>query len=396
MNAILPPRIEYRPVALSNARVALLQVSIWPTRRSMLEHISDHVGHLRVLISTASEPDRPWSLARGRLDVVTQKTISLISHWRSSLGHRSKQYVCFPIDSYFQLQRFRPDVVVSLELGFRTLMACIYRITHRGVPLIIWVCMTEEQQKGYRPFRRLLRKVLIRCADAIVANGSSAKRCMLELGYPEERIFIVPTVCDLGPFLSIRSVPPVVGVRHLVYVGQLIVRKGLLPFLARLDVFARNNPSLRIVFEVYGYGPLQKLILEATSSSNLTVLYMGSLSVDELPKAYSSADIFAFPTLSDEWGLVVNEAMASGVPVLGSRYSQAVEELVEDGSTGWLFAPDNVIELDGAIKRALQTPNEALLSMGQRARQAVRRVFPDRAADAMLHAINCVLGQNAP
>jgi glycosyltransferase involved in cell wall biosynthesis len=82
------------------------------------------------------------------------------------------------------------------------------------------------------------------------------------------------------------------------------------------------------------------------------------------------------------------------LPVLGSRYSQAVEDLVDDGSTGWIFAPDNVIELDGAIERALQSSNDLLHSMGQRARQAVGRVSPDSGADAILLAINYVLSSS--
>ena len=319
-------------VAAARARVAVLQVSMWPSRVSMFEHLSDCVGHLKVLISTASEAGRPWALVTGRVDVVVQRTVSLASYWRHPLGFRDQHYIRFPIDSYTQLHRFRPDVTISLELGFRTLMAALFRIVHRRSRLITWVCMTEHQQKGNRPVRRLLRKVLIKFADAVVANGSSAKRYMMRLGYPEKQIFIAPTVCDLDPFLSIPPAGPKAGVRRLVYVGRLVEGKGLLQFVARLDAFARGNPSTQIVFEVYGYGPLENALTRGTHSSNLTVLYKGSLTLDDRPRAYASADIFVFPTLSDEWGLVINEAMASGLPVLGSKYSQAVEDLIEERS----------------------------------------------------------------
>jgi len=371
-----------------------MQVSIWPNRLSLFEYMSERVGHLRMFISTASEPERLWKSAAGRVDVVVQKTISVASVWRHPLGFRDKHYLRFPIDSYMQLRCFRPDVTLSLELGFRTLMASLFRVMHPKMSLIVWVCMTEHQQKGHRPLRHLLRKLLVRCADAVIANGSSAKRCMLNLGYPEEQIFIAPTVCDLRPFLAISRSTPASGDRRLVYVGRLVEGKGLLQFLARLDEFAHNNPTLDVIFDVYGYGPLQDEISVATHSANLDVRYKGPLLWEDLPRAYASADIFVFPTLSDEWGLVVNEAMASGLPVLGSRYSQAVEDLVDDGSTGWIFAPDNVIELDGAIERALQSSNDLLHSMGQRARQAVGRVSPDSGADAILLAINYVLSSS--
>ena len=62
---------------------------------------------------------------------------------------------------------------------------------------------------------------------------------------------------------------------------------------------------------------------------------------ERMAEVYAKASLFAFPTLADEWGVVVNEAMAAGLPVLGSIYSQAVEELVEDGVSGWVFRPMN-------------------------------------------------------
>lgn len=393
MTTLSPPS-DCGRIVLRLARVALLQVSVWPSRALMLELLSDRVGRLKVFVSTAFEPDRPWELETGRLDVVVQRTVSLASVWRHPLGFRERHYIRFPLDSYSQLCRFRPDVTISLELGFRTLMAALFRMVHRRSRLIVWVCITEHQQKGCRPIRTLLRKILIRFADAVVANGSSAKRYMECLGYPEQQIFIAPTACDLAPFLPIAPIRPKAGIRRLSYVGRLTEGKGLLQFLARLDEYARGNPSIQVEFKAYGYGPLQDALTRATHSSNLKVSYRGRLSLNDRPKAYASTDIFAFPTLSDEWGLVVNEAMASGLPVLGSRYSQAVEDLVQDGTTGWTFAPDNEDEVDSAIKRAIEAPESTIHSMGQLARLAVNAAAPACAADGMIDAIRHVLNRS--
>ena len=96
--------------------------------------------------------------------------------------------------------------------------------------------------------------------------------------------------------------------------------------------------------------------------------------------------MLVFPTLADEWGLVVNEAMAAGVPVLGSRNSQAVEEMVEDGETGWVFSPERREEIPSALDRALSTPSDQLGAMrdGCRARA---RFTPEAAAGGMLAAV---------
>jgi hypothetical protein len=99
----------------------------------------------------------------------------------------------------------------------------------------------------------------------------------------------------------------------------------------------------------------------------------------------------AFPTLADEWGLVVVEAMASGLPVLGSMYSQAVEDLVAAGQTGWLFRPDNASEVKAAISKALTTSHQELDIMGQCARKRVMAMTPSAMANQILSAIDYAL-----
>jgi glycosyltransferase involved in cell wall biosynthesis len=106
---------------------------------------------------------------------------------------------------------------------------------------------------------------------------------------------------------------------------------------------------------------------------------------------YRTADVFALPTLADEWGMVVNEAMSIGLPVLGSRHSQAVEELVEEGVNGWTFVPDRPEAVDEALERALGTPPEQLARMGVAARDTVRPLTPEYVADGFVDGLRMAL-----
>jgi glycosyltransferase involved in cell wall biosynthesis len=110
---------------------------------------------------------------------------------------------------------------------------------------------------------------------------------------------------------------------------------------------------------------------------------------------YADAGILAFPTLADEWGLVVNEAMAAGLPVLGSLYGQSVEELVTDGETGWTFRPDHVDEFDAALGRALATPAAELDRMRAVARGRAARLTPEFVAGRICEGIEQVTGAAA-
>ena len=98
-----------------------------------------------------------------------------------------------------------------------------------------------------------------------------------------------------------------------------------------------------------------------------------------------------FPTLSDEWGLVVNEAMAAGLPVLGSRYSEAVEEMVETDVTGWKFRTDQAEEMDEAIDQAMHVSDERLEFMRSAARQRVAAFAPEKIADQVVSAARFVM-----
>jgi glycosyltransferase involved in cell wall biosynthesis len=125
-------------------------------------------------------------------------------------------------------------------------------------------------------------------------------------------------------------------------------------------------------------------------SSNLRLRFLGNLEYGKLPEVYAQGGIFAFPTLADEWGLVANEAMAAGLPVLGSSYSQSVEELVVEGETGWQFRPDKLEEMYSALERSLSMPLAQLERMRTKARDRIQYLTPDFVADNILKAIQSV------
>src|SRR5207247_868918 len=110
-----------------------------------------------------------------------------------------------------------------------------------------------------------------------------------------------------------------------------------------------------------------------------------------LPGLFAQADAFAFPTLADEWGVVVNEALAARLPVLGSVHSQAVEELCQEGRTGWLFDPEDEASTRSAIDRALTTSAADLSAMRKLAGSRVRDLTPEWAANRLVATIRSAL-----
>jgi glycosyltransferase involved in cell wall biosynthesis len=115
----------------------------------------------------------------------------------------------------------------------------------------------------------------------------------------------------------------------------------------------------------------------------------------ELAPYFINSGIFVLPTRSDTWGLVVNEALAAGLPVLGSLYSQAVEELVKPGVNGWTFYADQPKEFQNALTQALSTPVQTLNQMREHARASVQHLTTEFAADQLTRAIRVATHSHA-
>jgi glycosyltransferase involved in cell wall biosynthesis len=150
------------------------------------------------------------------------------------------------------------------------------------------------------------------------------------------------------------------------------------------------HPEQQCDFWIAGDGPLRQELESMQISPQLQIRFLGSVQYEKLPELYGQGDIYVFPTLADEWGVVVNEALAAGLPVLGSVYSQAVEELVTDGVTGWTFRPDHPEEVYEALNRAMTTSEEHLNEMRWASRERIHPLTPEYGARCFLDAIENV------
>jgi glycosyltransferase involved in cell wall biosynthesis len=375
-----------RAVPLSEAKVVVLTNFIAPYRLPVLEALAERVGDLRVWLSTPMEANRSWRPQWGRLQVEVQRSVTIEHPSRHPHGYREWQIVHLPYDTLPRLRRARPDIVMSGELGARTAQAALYCLLS-STPLVVWVAVSESSEKGRGLVRRLLRRVLLPRADVVIVNGQSGQRYVRTLGVRSGRIVTVPYTSRPGhiaiPEKPVRRVP-----RHLLYVGQLIERKGIVPFVAALGRWGRRHPYEQVTLEIVGEGPDSAHLAALGLPDNVALRCSGHLPYERMAEAYAKASLLAFPTLADEWGVVVNEAMAAGLPVLGSIYSQAVEELVEDGVSGWVFRPDDPEEVDAVLDRVLRLGAADLARMGTAAREAVRFLTPEFAADRMVGGLH--------
>ncbi len=359
-------------------RVALLTNFIPPYRVPLYESLMRQAGELRIFVSTHMEANRDWQVEWGALDVAVQRTFTLNRNWGTG-AFREDFEVHVPYDTIPQLKRWRPDVILTGQMGARSLQAVWYARAARK-PAVLWAMLSDHLEVNWGPLRKTARRWLVRNVDSIIVNGESGARYFHRLGVPDERLLRVHQTVDMTALLALPLERGFNDPLRLLHVGSLSERKGVHRLVEGMEVWAARNPARPIQVTFVGDGPLRASLQARTQRSNVQIEWTGSIPYHELPAWYGRADVLLFPSLGDEWGLVVNEALAAGVPVVGSSYAQAVEELVRDGANGWIFQPADAIAIASTLDRVLNTPREQLAGMRRAARESVRHRTPEAAA----------------
>ncbi|MEP0545431.1 MAG: glycosyltransferase family 4 protein [Rhodothermales bacterium] len=254
------------------------------------------------------------------------------------------------------LDKLNPDAVHIHSYATPDARACLaWCRRHRRVA----VCMAESKESDAPRiwWRERLKHVIASEFDAAQASGSPGTRYAVKLGIPASRIFIGYSVVDNEYFaehaLIAQNDPS--GVRHLPGLGdptpfffasaRFIERKNLPALLHAYARYRRESPEpWRLV--LIGDGPLRPQLEQIIADEQIEgITLAGWMQIEHLPSYYGLASAFVHTAEVDQWGLVVNEAMAAGLPVIVSTGTGCSEDLVHDGENGFTFRPDDIATL---------------------------------------------------
>lgn len=251
---------------------------------------------------------------------------------------------------YFaDLVRLRPHAILTYELGFRTMVALLYGFLYQ-VPVWVWWGGTIHSSAKIRKFNAWVRRFLARLTFRWIAYGASSSEYIRTLGVADSRILQIQNCVDEQLFLE-RVQPlchPEVRPALLV-VGHLVGLKGVYEMLDACAAVQGRGHAFSVYF--IGDGPEKENLKQKFEQLGLkNVDFLAARKPEEMPAVYQSMDMLVFPTLNDVWGLVANEAILSGLPVLASRYAGCATELLEPEA---IFDPLNPSEFAEALERAV-------------------------------------------
>jgi len=312
----------------SKPGLAILTNVIPPYRLPIYEYLSSSF-EIKVYYS-GDEANRQWSVQRVP-GVEFSKSWGFSFSWpqRGKSGAVTDIRFLHVNPGYlWNLITDRPDAVISTEMGFRSIIALTFGKLYRK-PVWIWWGGTIHSERNRSTFKRLIRtRFFRRSVKRWISYGSSSTVYLQSLGVPADRILQVQNAVDDRTFHD-RARPADLGLPHprILVVGQLIGRKGLDLLLDSIEVLQKQNFSLSLI--LVGDGPERNRVLaRAGAIRGLSVKHLGHVPTEEMPGIYRACDLLVFPTLEDVWGLVVNEAILCGLPVLASTYAGCAEELL--------------------------------------------------------------------
>jgi glycosyltransferase involved in cell wall biosynthesis len=170
---------------------------------------------------------------------------------------------------------------------------------------------------------------------------------------------------------------------YFLYVGRLSREKGLEDLFNAFRVIYKKHPKAKL--ELVGSGPLAQELADRVASLNMSqaISLPGSKSLDEIAVLFQKCTALVLPSHSEPWGLVVNEALSYGCPVVVSDACGCVPDLVLDGSTGYSFEFCNVDDLTRAMDSARQFSNNRA-AVARECLDTIAHYTPERAATQIL------------
>lgn len=309
------------------------------------------------------------------------------------------EFLHFQFGLWFDLKEFKPQLIISNGLGFRSLVVLTYCIIF-SIPFIPWVCMTNHTERNISQVRRLIRKFILKHAKSVCTNLTEGQSYLLKnFSIEPNKIFTTPYVINVSTFHQKVEIEKknIANFRKknslhefiFLYVGQMIARKGIHELIKSLISLEEETKDIFSILFVGG--KLDDTLFNILIKNKISFLNISFVQPNELPIYYASADALIFPSLEDEWGIVLNEAASAGLPIISSKYAGATMDIVKNGINGYIIDPLEKNNISETLKLTLSLSKNDLNKMGQNSLKIIKNLDIGFSVDQLSKAIKSSL-----
>lgn len=296
------------------------------------------------------------------------------------------------------LKKIQPSVVVIAGYASQPMRAAAQWAKTHNIPTV----MFSDSHHLDKPRNFLKEKLkgfwICKYFDAAFVSGASAALYLNSLGFPADRIWRTYDVVDNNYFTKLAEEARQQGSRlriklhlpkrYFLYVGRFSPEKNLIRLLEayqlyhqQMQINDRESWSLVLV----GSGPQENALKEKVVQMGLkNVFWQGFKQVDMLPYYYGLSSALILPSISEPWGLVVNEAMACSLPVLISDRCGCLLDLVFPGVNGYVFNSLNIDKMATTLIHLSELPSYQLEEMGKSSQKIINNYTLQNWAKALV------------
>ncbi len=260
---------------------------------------------------------------------------STIAQYDNCVLKRNKIMSLFQVIKLFLSYSFGRAIVSGWDNIVPFYVVLLHKKARNGC--IIESSILESKTRG---LKAMLKRFILSRVDTVYASGTSQRLLVEALGYSSKIVEFGG--CGLLNYRPQPTYQPREIIRNFLFVGRLIKEKNLHLLISVFNKY----PDLNLT--IIGDGPL-RASLEAVAKENIR--FLGSVNNKELPQYYQAADVFVLPSQSETWGLVVEEALNNGTPVIVSSAVGCADSIVTPYSSGIVFESGNDIALKECVKQ---------------------------------------------
>jgi glycosyltransferase involved in cell wall biosynthesis len=280
-----------------------------------------------------------------------------------------------------KLKHIQPDIIIISGFSFPYLLAFVWA-KWNGKKVIAFSDATSDSEKQLSFIHKKLREILYTQCYAFIGASKKTLELFKSYGAQEEQLFQSYLCANNNLFFNKFKACNLRDFDVLLS-GKMVEGKMLHFSLDVITKVKKNRPNINIL--LLGDGPLKEEVINRLHEHKITFTYPGFVQQNELAQYYTNAKVLLFPSVRDAWGVVANEACASGTPVITCDNVGAADELIINNLNGYV-APIDVSKWASLLEGLLD--NEKLWeSMSKESIKLVKKYTYENAAKGLVEAI---------
>lgn len=259
------------------------------------------------------------------------------------------------------------QALTVLGWHLKSYLQAIFAAKRRGIPVLVRgdSQLATPRSSLKRAAKGIAFPTLLRVFDAALYVGSRSRQYYLHFGYPESRLFSSPHCVDTDWFakrasdLERASVRARLGISDevtlVLFAGKLVPYKRPLDLIMAVAKCRAAGRAIEVL--VAGDGPMRATMIARAQDLDVPLHMLGFQNQSQMPSVYAAADLLVLPSDEREtWGLVANEALASGRAVIVSDACGCAADVTRDNRAGFSFPKGDICALASAVEKLSETP----------------------------------------